>query len=172
MKTFAVLASGHGSLLEAILMSGLKPALVVTDRDCRALKVAKAANITRGWFQRSFGEDFDRVAYTVRVRDFLHSKGVELIAVAGYMTFFSEEMFLHYAGKILNTHPSLLPAFPGAHPVRDALARGVKLTGYMVHIATPELDHGPILAQAAVPVVKGDDALIPAPFFFRVTITL
>ena len=65
-------------------------------------------------------------------------------------------MFDTYGGRVLNTHPSLLPAFPGAHAVRDALAFGVKLTGCTVHIATERMDHGPILAQEAVPVLADD----------------
>jgi phosphoribosylglycinamide formyltransferase-1 len=73
------------------------------------------------------------------------------------MTVLAVPMFDAYDGRVLNTHPSLLPAFPGAHAVRDALAYGVKVTGCTVHIATVNMDDGPILAQEAVPVLDGDD---------------
>ena len=76
--------------------------------------------------------------------------------MAGFMTVLAPPMFDVYAGRVLNTHPSLLPAFPGAHAVRDALAFGVKVTGCTVHLATERMDDGPILAQEAVPVLPGD----------------
>ncbi len=76
--------------------------------------------------------------------------------MAGFMTVLAEPMFVAYEGRVLNTHPSLLPAFPGAHAVRDALAYGVKVTGCTVHIATVRMDDGPILAQQAVAVAPDD----------------
>jgi len=76
--------------------------------------------------------------------------------MAGFMTVLTGSMFEVYGGRVLNTHPSLLPAFPGAHAVRDALAFGVKVTGCTVHLATERMDDGPILAQEAVPVLAGD----------------
>ena len=77
--------------------------------------------------------------------------------MAGFMTILGRAAFAAFPERILNTHPSLLPAFPGAHAVRDALAFGVKVTGCTVHLATETVDHGPILAQEAVPVLPGDD---------------
>jgi phosphoribosylglycinamide formyltransferase-1 len=77
--------------------------------------------------------------------------------MAGFGTIFEKTMFDAYEGRILNTHPALLPAFPGWHAVRDTLAAGVKITGVTVHVATLEVDAGPILAQAAVPVLPDDD---------------
>ena len=79
-----------------------------------------------------------------------------VVAMAGYMTIFSPSMFDAFAGRVLNTHPSLLPAFPGAHAVRDALAAGLPTTGCTVHIATAVVDDGPILAQEAVAVREDD----------------
>jgi len=79
-----------------------------------------------------------------------------VVAMAGFGTILSPEMFTAFPGRILNTHPALLPAFKGWHPVRDALAAGVPVTGMTVHLATESVDDGPILAQEKVPVVPGD----------------
>ena len=100
---------------------------------------------------------FDRAAYTDEVVRALKDAGTGLVAMAGFMTVLGPEAFSAFPDRILNTHPSLLPAFPGAHAVRDALAFGVKVTGCTVHVATETVDHGPILAQEAVPVLPGDD---------------
>ena len=104
----------------------------------------------------SFGKDFDRLAYTNQVIDVLEAHDVDLVVMAGFGTIFDKPMFDAYEGRILNTHPALLPAFPGWHAVRDALAAGVKVTGITVHVATLEVDAGPILAQEAVRVEPGD----------------
>ena len=87
----------------------------------------------------------------------LEEAGIELVVMAGFGTVFDESMFAAYRNRILNTHPALLPAFQGWHAVRAALAAGVKVTGCTVHVATLEVDAGPILAQEAVPVLPGDD---------------
>lgn len=152
-----VLASGGGSNLEAIIDAGIPVEVVVVDRGCGAVAVAETHGIPAVLVPReSFGPDFDRVAYTERVVDVLRVHDVELIVMAGFMTVLDKPMFAAYDGRILNTHPALLPAFKGAHAVRDALAFGVKVTGCTVHVATMELDDGPILAQAAVPVLPDD----------------
>ena len=154
----AVLASGSGTLLEAILADGLHPLVVVSDRSCRALDVATAAGVpARLVERREFGPDFDRAAFTDEVVRALKDAGTGLVAMAGFMTVLGPGAFAAFPERILNTHPSLLPAFPGAHAVRDALAFGVKVTGCTVHVATETVDHGPILAQEAVPVLPGDD---------------
>ena len=156
--SLAVLASGAGTLLEAILETGLSPALVLSDRPCRALEVAAAADVVTCCVRRtSFGPDFDRAAYTTEVVDALSAAGTTTVAMAGFMTVLGPEMFESYDGQVLNTHPSLLPAFPGAHAVRDALAFGVKVTGCTVHVATERVDQGPILAQEPVRILPGDD---------------
>ena len=152
-----VLASGTGSLLEAILEAGVPLAVVVADRACRALEIADRADVPAVLVEReSFGDDFDRLAYTHRVVDALEEHGVELVAMAGFGTVLEKPIFDAYPHRILNTHPALLPAFKGWHAVEDALAAGVKVTGCTVHIATPEVDAGPILAQEAVPVLPDD----------------
>jgi phosphoribosylglycinamide formyltransferase-1 len=155
----AVMASGSGTLLEAILGAGLQPVVVVSDRPCRALDIAADAGVpARLVRRREFGPDFDRAAYTDEVVRALKDAGTGLVAMAGFMTVLGPGAFSAFPERILNTHPSLLPAFPGAHAVRDALAFGVKVTGCTVHVATETVDHGPILAQEAVPVLPRDDA--------------
>jgi phosphoribosylglycinamide formyltransferase 1 len=152
-----VLASGTGTNLEAILAAGLPVVIVVADRPCRALRVADDAGVTSQLIERtSFGRSFDRLAYTHQVIDALEAAGVELVAMAGFMTILDKPFVDRWPGRILNTHPSLLPSFPGAHGVRDALEAGVKVTGCTVHIATAELDAGPIVAQVPVGVEPGD----------------
>lgn len=154
----AVLVSGSGTLLEAILASGTPVAVVLADRPCRGLEVAAAAGVPTELVERTeFGPGFDRPAYTDRVVKALLAHDVELVALAGYMTILSPAMLEAFPGRVLNTHPSLLPSFKGAHAVRDALTAGVKVTGCTVHVATAEVDAGPILAQEAVPVLPGDD---------------
>jgi phosphoribosylglycinamide formyltransferase-1 len=105
----------------------------------------------------SFGPAFDRDAYTDAVVASLKDHDVDVVAMAGFMTILGPAAFSTFPERILNTHPSLLPSFPGAHAVRDALAYGVKVTGCTVHLATEQVDHGPILAQEAVPVLQDDD---------------
>jgi len=153
-----VLASGSGTNLEAILQAGVAVAVVVTDRPCRAIEVARDAGVVAELVLRdSFGDAFDRVAYTQQVVDVLVAHGVEMVAMAGYGTILGQPIHDAFPGRILNTHPALLPAFPGWHAVQDALAAGVKVTGCTVHVATLEVDAGPILDQEAVAVLPEDD---------------
>jgi phosphoribosylglycinamide formyltransferase-1 len=152
-----VLASGSGTNLEAILGAELPVAVVVVDRPCRATEVATRAGVEAVLVERtSFGKDFDRLAYTHQVVDVLQAHDVELVVMAGFLTVLDKPVFDAFPGRILNTHPSLLPAFPGAHAVDEALQAGVKLTGCTVHVATLEVDAGPILAQESVPVLPDD----------------
>ena len=152
-----VLASGSGTNLEAILQAELPVAVVVVDRPCRAQQIAEQADVPAELVERtSFGPDFDRLAFTHQVVDVLQAHDVDFVVMAGFMTVLEKPVFDAYSGRIVNTHPALLPAFPGAHAVEEALAAGVKLTGCTVHVATLEVDAGPILAQAAVPVMDDD----------------
>jgi phosphoribosylglycinamide formyltransferase 1 len=152
-----ILASGSGTILEAILSAGLPVAVVIADRPCRALQVADEAGVRAELIEReSYGADFDRPAYTHRVIDALKRHDVDVVPMAGFGTVLAPALFDAYPGRVLNTHPALLPAFKGWHAVRDALASGVKVTGCTVHVATEVVDEGPILAQEAVPVVAGD----------------
>ncbi len=152
-----VLASGSGTILQALLEAGLPIVVVVADRPCPALERAEAAGVPAELVARtSFGPDFDRTAYTRRVVETLERHGVELVAMAGFGTILAEPIHEAYPGRIVNTHPALLPAFKGWHAVEDALAAGVKITGCTVHLATLAVDEGPILAQEAVPVLPDD----------------
>ena len=153
-----MLVSGTGSILESIIGHGVPVALVVADRDCGGLGRAEAAGVPAVLVERTdFGDGFDRDAYSARVADVLDAHDIDLVAMAGWGTIFSAPMHERYGGRILNTHPALLPAFPGWHAVRDALAHGVKVTGCTVHVAGVEVDTGRILAQGVVEVVDGDD---------------
>lgn len=151
-----VLASGSGTNLEAILEADLPVVAVITDRQCRALDIAAGAGIPAEMVERtSFGASFDRDDYTARLVEALKRHDVELVVMAGFGTVVPRIVDA-YPGRVLNTHPALLPAFKGWHAVREALDAGVKVSGVTVHVVTEEVDDGPILAQAAVPVLPGD----------------
>jgi phosphoribosylglycinamide formyltransferase-1 len=156
----AVLASGTGTILHAVLGAGVPVVVVLADRPCAALDVAASAGVEAVLVDRrdwgGFGPSFDRRAYTVALTDALVARHVDLVCMAGFGTVLDAPVHDAFPGRILNTHPSLLPAFPGWHPVRDALAAGVRQSGCTVHVATLELDAGPVLAQAPVPVLDGD----------------
>ena len=138
----AVLASGTGSILQAMVQDGIEVSLVVVDRPCRATALAASAGIGCEVVERTeFGPTFDRIAYTGRLAGTLSDHGIDLAAMAGFGTILGPSIF--DGVTVLNTHPSLLPAFPGWHAVADALAYGVKVTGCTVHVATPVVDAGP-----------------------------
>lgn len=152
-----VLASGSGTVLAAILDAALPVALLLVDRPCPAVRLAEAAGVPAVMVRRdSFGPDFDRVAYTERVIEALDAVGIDVVAMAGFGTVLGPAIFERWPGRVLNTHPALLPAFKGWHAVRDALAAGVATTGCTVHVATEAVDAGPVLAQEEVPVEPGD----------------
>ncbi|MDQ3145920.1 MAG: phosphoribosylglycinamide formyltransferase [Actinomycetota bacterium] len=154
-----VLASGSGTLLEAILAAGIDVVTVVVDRPCRAATVGAEAGVVTEVVERDrFDAGFDRLAYTHRVVDALAAADVELVAIAGFGTVLDKPFIDAYEGRVLNTHPALLPAFRGWHAVEEALAAGVKVTGCTVHLVTLEVDAGPIVAQEAVVVIPGDTA--------------
>ena len=152
-----VLASGGGTNLQAIIDAGLPVAVVVTDRPgVAALDRAAAAGIPTVVVDRA-GHLPDRLSFTNAIVEALTAHDVDIVAMAGFMTVLAEPIFEAFPGKVVNTHPSLLPSFRGAHAVADALAAGVKVTGCTIHLATIEVDEGPVLAQAAVPIHPGDD---------------
>lgn len=136
-------------------------ALVGADRPCRALDVAHAAGIEGLLVDRAsyggFTADFDRDRYSVDLAKELSSRGVDLVAMAGFGTIITRSFHDAFRGRVLNTHPSLLPDFKGWHAVAQALASGVSETGCTVHVATEKLDDGPILAQRRVAVLREDD---------------
>jgi phosphoribosylglycinamide formyltransferase-1 len=153
-----VLASGAGTILGAIIESGLEVDAVILDRPCPAAELALSAGVPAVEVveRESYGPEFDRTAYTHRVVEALKRHRIDVVAMAGFGTVLAAPIFDVYPGRILNTHPALLPAFKGWHAVRDALDLGVKVTGTTVHVATEEVDDGPILAQEAVRVEEGD----------------
>lgn len=154
----AVLASGSGTLLDAMASAGLPISLVMVDRHCAVEDVAARHQIPCEVVERTdFSAGFDRDAFTKDVVATLERHDIHLVAMAGWGTILGPAAFEAYEGRIVNTHPALLPSFPGWHGVRDALAHGVKVTGCTVHVATETVDSGPILAQEAVPVLAGDD---------------
>jgi phosphoribosylglycinamide formyltransferase 1 len=140
--------------------AGLPVTTVLSDRPCAGLTLAEergaAAELVDRGLYGGFGPDFDRTGFTATVAATLVAHQVDLVAMAGFGTVMTEAVHRAFPGRILNTHPSLLPAFPGWHGVRDALAAGVSETGCTVHLATVELDAGPILAQEVVPVLPDD----------------
>lgn len=155
-----VLASGTGSLLAALLDAavGDYPARVVAvgvDRDCRAAEIAAAASVPT--FTARLGDYPGRDAWDAAFTDAVATHAPDLIISAGFMKILGPQFLSRYAGRILNTHPTLLPAFPGAHGVADALAYGVKVTGCTVHLVDAGTDTGPILAQVSIPVRDDDD---------------
>lgn len=153
----AVLVSGTGSLLEAMLRAGLPVSCVLADRSCRGLELAADADIPAILVERhDWDADFDRTAYARQVVEALQQHDIDLIAMAGFGTVLGRPVFDEFGGRIINTHPALLPSFPGWHAVRAALDYGVKVTGCTIHVATEEVDCGPILAQEAVEVADDD----------------
>jgi phosphoribosylglycinamide formyltransferase-1 len=155
-----VLASGTGSLLESVLEAavGDYPARVVavgTDRDCRALEVA-AANSLPAYTVR-LGDHPDREAWDTAITEATAAHQPDLVVSAGFMKILGPQFLSRFLGRVVNTHPALLPAFPGAHAVPESLAYGVRVTGCTVHLVDAGMDTGPILAQEAVTVLDGDD---------------
>lgn len=154
----AVLASGTGSICKAIINADVEVAAVLVDRRCSAIDLAEADGIPVMLVERNnFGREFDRDQYSTEVVAALRAANIEVVAMAGFGTILGAPFFDAYEGRVLNTHPSLLPSFPGWHAVTDALRHGVRVTGCTVHIATLEVDAGPILAQSAVEIRDDDD---------------
>ncbi len=156
-----VLVSGTGTILEAMLEAGLVVTVVAADRPCRGLEVARDAGVATVLVDRAdfggFTAAFDRGAYSAALARELVARDVDLLAMAGFGTVLTSALHEAFPGRVLNTHPSLLPAFKGWHAVTQALAAGVSETGCTVHVATEALDEGPILAQRRVAVAPDDD---------------
>jgi phosphoribosylglycinamide formyltransferase 1 len=155
-----VLASGTGSLLESLLDAavGDYPARVVAvgvDRDCRAVEIATAASLPT--FTVRLADHPDRDAWDAALTAAAAAHSPDLVVSAGFMKILGAHFLSQFCGRILNTHPALLPAFPGAHGVAEALAYGVKVTGCTVHLVDAGTDTGPILAQQPIPVLDDDD---------------
>jgi phosphoribosylglycinamide formyltransferase-1 len=155
----AVLASGSGTNLQALIDAsdlGADICLVVSDRPgAAALRRAEAVGIESRVVPWA---DFDsRAEFTKTILGEIESSGAQAVVLAGFMRVLSGELIGVFRNRVLNIHPSLLPAFPGANAVQQALDQGVKVTGVTVHFVDEEVDHGPIIAQRAVPVLPDDD---------------
>ena len=162
MRRVAVLISGRGSNMAALLDAARDsdyPAdivLVVSNRPhAPGIALAAEAGVATAIIDHRRFER-DRAAHEAAIDTTLRQAGVELVCLAGYMRLLTPFLVSAWQGRMLNIHPSLLPAFPGLHTHRRALETGVKLHGCTVHQVTDAMDEGPILAQAAVPVLPGD----------------
>lgn len=157
MKKIVILISGRGSNMQAILEARLPltvAAVISNDPAAAGLATAQQHGVaTQVVDHRAFG---DRAAFDRALAAAIDAFSPDLVVLAGFMRILTAEFVDHYRGRILNIHPSLLPSFTGLHTHRRALEAGVKAHGCSVHFVTPELDHGPIVAQAVVPVLDGD----------------
>ena len=167
MKSIVILISGRGSNMVALIdaaASGTLPvrvAAVLANRpDAKGLEVAAAAGVvTRVVDHRLYS---DRESFDAAMAEAIDAYSPDLVVLAGFMRILSDGFVAHYEGRLINIHPSLLPSFPGLHTHQRALDDGVRVHGCTVHFVTPTLDHGPIVVQAAVPVLDGDDATVLA----------
>ena len=155
----AVLASGSGTNVQALLddaFAGPRIALVASDRrDAHALERARTRGVPAVFLDPA--EHPGREAYGRALLNLLREHRIDLVALAGFMRVLSGEAVRAFDGRLLNVHPSLLPAFPGAHAVADALAWGARVTGVTVHLVDEQVDHGPIVFQEAVAVRPDDE---------------
>ncbi|MGQ4598320.1 phosphoribosylglycinamide formyltransferase [Nocardia sp. R6R-6] len=159
--TVVVLASGTGSLLRALFDAASAPGYpakivaVGVDRDCAATDHADAVGVPH--FRVALKDFPDRAEWDVALTATVATYDPDLVVSAGFMKLLGPAFLDRFGGRIINTHPALLPAFPGAHGVRDALAYGARVTGCTVHLVDEGVDTGPILAQEPVAVLPGDD---------------
>lgn len=160
MKSIVILISGRGSNMRAIVESGLPVDAVISNvADAAGLGFARDRGIaTEVLEHRAFPS---REAFDAELATTIDRRAPSIVALAGFMRILTDGFVRLYEGRLINIHPSLLPAYPGLHTHRRALEEGVKIHGCSVHFVAPRLDHGPIIVQAAVPVLPGDteDAL-------------
>jgi len=167
MRRICVLISGRGSNLEALLaamaagtLGGAVVAVVSNRADARGLAIAAAHGVpTRALDHRAFAS---RDAFDAALADAVAASAPDLVVLAGFMRVLGAAFVRRFDGRLINIHPSLLPAYPGLHTHRRALADGARIHGCTVHFVTPDVDVGPIVAQAAVPVLPGDDESVLA----------
>lgn len=161
MKNLVILISGRGSNMTAIAEAcaaegwNARIAAVISNKP-GAAGLAEAAQRGIATVVVDHRDHADRAAFDAALAEIVDAFEPDLVLLAGFMRVLSPEFVGHYAGRMLNIHPSLLPAFTGLHTHRRAIEAGCKLAGATVHVVTAELDHGPIVAQAAVPVLEGD----------------
>ena len=156
-----VLASGTGTLAQSVVDATsdsdcpYRVVALVSDRDCEAVTRAGAAGVDTTVVAP--GDHADRAAWNQALTDAVQQFEPDWVVSAGFMRILGQTFLEAFPCRVINTHPALLPSFPGWHAVRDALEHGVKVTGCTVHVATEVVDDGPILAQEAVPVLPDDD---------------
>ena len=159
MKSIVILISGRGSNMEAIVRAeipGARIAAVISNRaDAAGLAFAAKHGISTSLVAHT--DYADRAAFDNALRAAIDAHTPDLVVLAGFMRVLGDDFVRHYTGRLLNIHPSLLPSFPGLHTHQRALEAGVRAHGATVHFVTPELDGGPIVIQAVVPVLPGDD---------------
>jgi phosphoribosylglycinamide formyltransferase-1 len=161
MKNIVILISGRGSNMEALIAArdaGQLPvniAAVISNRpEAKGLETAGRAGITAHYIDhKAFA---GREAFDAALAECIDQFNPDLVVLAGFMRILSEGFVRHYEGRLMNIHPSLLPSFPGLHTHQRALEEGVRIHGCTVHFVTPTLDHGPVIIQAAIPVLDGD----------------
>ncbi len=157
MTKVVVLLSGRGSNFKALLDANLPVIFTaaISNRPAAAgLDIARAHGIAAiALDHKNFAS---REAFDEKLVEEIDRAGADLVVLAGYMRILTKPLVEKYAGRLINIHPSLLPAFPGLNTHENALEEGVKIHGCTVHFVTPELDHGPIIIQAAVPVLPND----------------
>ncbi|MGV9795584.1 phosphoribosylglycinamide formyltransferase [Gordonia sp. NPDC003422] len=155
------MASGTGSLLESLLARTADPGSVfdvvaiVVDRDCRAAQIAVENQIPL--ISCRLADHADRNAWDQALTEAVAGAAPEWVVTAGFMKILGPRFLARFGGRVVNSHPALLPSFPGAHGVADALAYGVKVTGATVHLVDDGVDTGPILAQHVIDVLPDDD---------------
>jgi phosphoribosylglycinamide formyltransferase-1 len=150
-----VLVSGNGTNLQALLDAGLPVSAVAANRkDAYALVRAREAGVATATF--SLVCHVDRAERDLVMATWLEEHGVELVVLAGYMHLLTAQFLKRFPERVINVHPSLLPAFPGAHSIDDALAAGVETTGVSVHYVDEGVDTGPLITQEEVPVEPRD----------------
>lgn len=157
-----VLASGRGSNLQSIIdaieqgkLTARIGVVLSNKKQAQALERAAQQGVPALFIDPALYPD--RSEYDATLVDSLQKHRVDLVVLAGYMRLLTPLLINHYQDRIINIHPSLLPAFPGMHAHRQALSHGVKVSGCTIHLVDEKVDHGPIIAQAAVPVLDGDD---------------
>ncbi|MGE5526376.1 MAG: phosphoribosylglycinamide formyltransferase [Rhodospirillaceae bacterium] len=157
MKRIVILISGRGSNMVALLDAGLPAevcAVLSNDPEARGLATARERGIPASAIDhRRYA---DRSAFDAALIEAIEAHQPDLVVLAGFMRILTDAFVLRYAGRLVNIHPSLLPSFPGLHTHRRALEAGVRVHGCTVHFVTPTLDLGPVIIQAAVPVLDGD----------------
>lgn len=161
MKRIVIVISGRGSNMQAIIHAaaaqqwpGCIAAVISNKPDATGLLVASEAGISTAVVDhRAYA---DRDAFDAALAEKIDSFAPDLVVLAGFLRILTRDFVHHYHGRLLNIHPSLLPSFPGLATHRQALSAGVKIHGATVHFVTPDLDHGPIVAQAAVSVMATD----------------